>query len=101
MDETDEPTLLVSLSYSMKEKGERSVSKRMEIYAHRGCSGDFPENTMAAFQAACATKADGIELDVQLTKDGELVVIHDEQIDRTTNGIGFVKDISFNQLKII
>ena len=76
------------------------MSKRMEIYAHRGCSGDFPENTMVAFQAACATYADGIELDVQLTKDGELVVIHDEQIDRTTNGTGFVKDIPFNQLKL-
>jgi glycerophosphoryl diester phosphodiesterase len=46
---------------------------------------------MAAFEAACKIGADGIELDVQMTKDGEVVVIHDEQIDRTTNGIGFVK----------
>ena len=72
----------------------------MEIFAHRGCSGEHPENTMAAFRAACAAGADGIELDVQLTKDGEVVVIHDERIDRTTNGIGFVRDFRYKQLKL-
>lgn len=76
------------------------MSKRVDIYAHRGCSGEFPENTMAAFEAACAIGADGIELDVQMTKDGEIVVIHDERIDRTTNGIGFVKDFQYKQLKL-
>jgi glycerophosphoryl diester phosphodiesterase len=76
------------------------LSKPVEIYAHRGCSGEFPENTMAAFEAACKIGADGIELDVQMTKDGEVVVIHDEQIDRTTNGIGFVKDFRYKQLKL-
>ncbi|USK29097.1 glycerophosphodiester phosphodiesterase [Bacillus sp. CMF21] len=76
------------------------MSKPVEIYAHRGCSGEFPENTMAAFEAACKIGADGIELDVQMTKDGEVVVIHDEQIDRTTNGIGFVKDFRYKQLKL-
>ncbi|MCM3598344.1 glycerophosphodiester phosphodiesterase [Metabacillus idriensis] len=76
------------------------MSKRVEIYAHRGCSGEYPENTMAAFEAACEIGADGIELDVQMTKDGEVVVIHDERIDRTTNGIGFVKDFRYKQLKL-
>lgn len=76
------------------------MSKRVEIYAHRGCSGEYPENTMAAFEAACEIGADGIELDVQMTKDGEVVVIHDERIDRTTNGIGFVQDFRYKQLKL-
>ena len=56
------------------------------IYAHRGYSAKYPENTMLAFQKAEEVGADGIELDVQLTKDGEIVVIHDEKVNRTTNG---------------
>ena len=55
------------------------------IWAHRGASGYAPENTMQAFEKAVEMEADGIELDVQLTKDGELVIIHDEQIDRTSD----------------
>lgn len=76
------------------------MEKKIEIYAHRGYSGEYPENTMAAFEAACDANADGIELDVQLSKDGEVVVIHDERIDRTTNGIGYVKDLNYKQLKL-
>ena len=59
-------------------------------FAHRGFSGKYPENTMLAFQKAIEVGADGIELDVQLTKDGEVVIIHDETIDRTTDGKGYV-----------
>lgn len=72
----------------------------MKIWAHRGCSQRYPENTLLAFEKA-ATIADltGIELDVQLTRDGELVVIHDERIDRTTEGIGFVRDYTLSELK--
>lgn len=72
----------------------------MKIWAHRGCSQRYPENTLLAFENA-ATIADltGIELDVQLTRDGELVVIHDERIDRTTEGIGFVRDYALSELK--
>ncbi|MFZ0443409.1 MAG: glycerophosphodiester phosphodiesterase [Bacillus sp. (in: firmicutes)] len=69
------------------------------IYAHRGYSAKYPENTMFAFQKAEEAEADGIELDVQLTKDGEVVVIHDEKVNRTTNGKGYVKDLSYNELK--
>ena len=58
----------------------------MKNFAHRGFSGKYPENTMLAFRKALECGADGIEMDVQLTKDGELVVIHDERVDRTTNG---------------
>ena len=64
----------------------------MKNFAHRGFSGKYPENTMLAFQKAYEAGADGIELDVQLTKDGQVVVIHDEKVDRTTNGTGLVRD---------
>ncbi len=57
-------------------------------FAHRGFSGKYPENTMLAFEKAIEAGADGIELDVQLTKDGEVIIIHDETIDRTTDGKG-------------
>ncbi|MBM7648123.1 glycerophosphoryl diester phosphodiesterase [Bacillus ectoiniformans] len=62
------------------------------IFGHRGYSLIAPENTMTAFIKAEQAGAEGIELDVQLTKDGELAVIHDEKVDRTTNGKGYVKD---------
>lgn len=68
-------------------------------FAHRGFSGEFPENTMLAFQKAVETGCDGIELDVHLTKDGKIVVIHDDTLERTTNGIGYVKDYTLEELK--
>lgn len=69
------------------------------IYAHRGASAYAPENTMEAFRLALEMGADGIELDVHLTKDGELAVIHDETLDRTTNGTGKVHEHTMAQLK--
>ncbi len=69
------------------------------VLGHRGASGYAPENSMAAFQMAIDQGADGIELDVQLTKDGEIVVIHDETIDRTSNGTGWVKDYTLAELR--
>lgn len=72
----------------------------MRIWAHRGCSQMYPENTLLAFEKAAAVQnLTGIELDIQITKDGELVVIHDERVDRTTEGIGFVRDYTLSQLK--
>ena len=70
-----------------------------QVWGHRGASGYAPENTMYAFALALEQGADGIELDVQLTKDGEPVVIHDEKIDRTGSGIGFVRDYTLAELK--
>ncbi|TQR29293.1 glycerophosphodiester phosphodiesterase [Lysinibacillus sphaericus] len=70
-----------------------------KIFGHRGSMGTMPENTLLGFRHALDLGVDGIELDVQLTKDGELVVIHDEQIDRTTDGSGYVKDYTLAQLK--
>ncbi|PAE43911.1 glycerophosphodiester phosphodiesterase [Bacillus sp. 7884-1] len=70
-----------------------------QIFAHRGYSSAFAENTMSAFIAAEKAGADGLELDVQLTKDGEVVVIHDEKLDRTTSGKGFVKNFTFKEIR--
>ena len=68
-------------------------------FAHRGFSGNYPENTMLAFKKAFEAGADGIELDVQLTKDGEVVIIHDETIDRTTDGKGEVSSYTYEEIK--
>jgi len=73
--------------------------KQPVIYAHRGASAQSPENTMAAFRKAIELGSGGIELDVHMTKDGEIVVIHDEVIDRTSNGTGKVKDLTFSELQ--
>lgn len=67
--------------------------------AHRGYSARYPENTLLAFEKAVAAGADMIELDVHLSQDGRLVVIHDEKIDRTSNGTGAVADLSLAELK--
>jgi predicted dehydrogenase/glycerophosphoryl diester phosphodiesterase len=71
-----------------------------KIWAHRGCSMRYPENTLLAFHKAAEIPGiTGIELDVQLTKDGQMVVIHDEKVDRTTTGSGYVKDYTLAELK--
>lgn len=70
-----------------------------KVIAHRGSKGTHPENTLLAFEEALACQADGIELDIHLTKDRELVVIHDESIDRTTNGKGLVDSFTLAELQ--
>lgn len=72
--------------------------KKILNVAHRGLSGLYPENTMIAFRKAIEADCDGIEMDVHLTRDGVPVVIHDEEVDRTTNGSGYVKDFTYEQL---
>jgi glycerophosphoryl diester phosphodiesterase len=69
--------------------------------AHRGASYDAPENTLPAFRLAAEMGADGIELDAQLSKDGEVVIIHDFHLDTTTNGRGPVKAKTLADLKIL
>ncbi len=69
------------------------------VIAHRGASGTCPENTLAAFRRAGNLGADMIELDVQLTRDGEVVVIHDWTLDRTTDGDGAVRDASLAEIQ--
>ncbi|MFS0576794.1 glycerophosphodiester phosphodiesterase family protein [Sporosarcina sp. 179-K 3D1 HS] len=77
----------------------KQQQQQMINVAHRGASGHAPENTMAAFQKGVDMKADYIEIDVQMTKDGELVLIHDTTVDRTTDGIGYVGDLTFEAIR--
>ncbi|MGT2910613.1 glycerophosphodiester phosphodiesterase [Streptococcus cameli] len=72
-----------------------------EIVAHRGSRINRPENTLSAFEEAVRVHADGIELDVHLSQDGHVVVIHDETVNRTTDGKGKVKDKTLAQLKAL
>ena len=65
--------------------------------AHRGASGTFPENTLSAFRAAIDAGADMCELDVQLTRDGAVVVIHDDTVERTTDGKGLVAKLTLEE----
>ncbi len=69
------------------------------VIAHRGSSAYAPENTLAAFQLAAEQEADAIELDVDLTRDGHVVVIHDATIDRTTDGHGRVSDLTLEEIR--
>ena len=70
----------------------------MKVFAHRGYRAVYPENTLLAFRQAISAGCYGIELDVQLSKDGFLVVIHDEDVRRTTDGNGAVCDMTWAQL---
>ncbi len=69
------------------------------VIAHRGFSGEAPENTLTAFKKAMDLGVDMIELDVHLSKDGQVVVIHDDTLNRTTNGKGKVADLTLDELK--
>lgn len=77
----------------------RPDATRPLIYAHRGASAYAPENTLAAFRLALTQGADGIELDAKLSADSEIVVIHDQTVDRTTQGRGRVNDLTLAELK--
>ncbi len=71
----------------------------MLIIGHRGTKGNYPENTLLSFTEALATGAQGIELDVHLSSDGEIIVIHDEKVNRVSNGNGFVKEMQSSELR--
>lgn len=74
--------------------------KYPNIWGHRGCSTRFPENTLVAFEAAAKLKGiTGIETDVQMSKDGVLMIMHDEKLDRTTNGQGELRNYTLEELK--
>jgi glycerophosphoryl diester phosphodiesterase len=70
----------------------------MRILAHRGASGYAPENTYAAFDLACRMAVDALETDIRLTRDGVPVHIHDERVDRTTNGTGLIAEMDWKQV---
>lgn len=83
-----------------KPEGLKSSSKNQPlIVGHRGLSAAYPENTLISFRKAIEAGVDALEFDVHLTKDSELVVTHDDKIDRTSNGHGFVHDLTLAELK--
>ena len=78
-----------------------SITGRINLVAHRGASALAPENTMAAFQLAERAGADLVELDVHLTRDDEVVVMHDETLERTTDGRGPVRDHTLAEIRAL
>lgn len=70
-----------------------------KIYGHRGAKGTYPENTLLSFAKAIEQGVEGLELDVHMTKDGEIVVIHDESLERTTDGKGSIHDMTLEEIK--
>jgi glycerophosphoryl diester phosphodiesterase len=74
-------------------------NESLQVVAHRGASGRAPETTLAAYREALHLKADFLEADVQMTRDGEIIAIHDESVDRTTNGKGPVRQMTLAELK--
>lgn len=77
------------------------LSSDPQLIAHRGGSAYEPENTLSAFRNAIEVGADWIEMDIQRTQDGVLVVIHDEAVDRTTDGTGKVEDLTLEQIRTL
>ena len=74
---------------------------RIHLGAHRGDRANFPENTMPAFISTCEMGCDAIETDVRMTKDGHLVLIHDRDVERTTNGKGFVDEMTLEEIRAL
>ena len=70
-----------------------------KIYGHRGSKGNYPENSILAFKKAIEACVDGMEFDIHMTKDGELVVIHDSTLDRTTTGTGYIKNHTLEEIR--
>jgi glycerophosphoryl diester phosphodiesterase len=77
----------------------RKLAEKPFVIAHRGSSDSVPENTMAAFKKAIEDRAQAIELDVRLSRDDEVVIIHDSRLERTTNGRGKVSDFNLTDLR--
>lgn len=71
----------------------------MLLVAHRGASAEAPENTLPAFKLAEELGVDAVEMDVHMTADGHLVVIHDDVLDRTTDGRGYVREKTLEEVK--
>ncbi len=74
-------------------------TNKLANVAHRGASGHAPEHTIPSYKLGEEMKGDYIEIDLQMTKDGELIAMHDESVDRTTNGTGLVKDYTLEEIK--
>jgi glycerophosphoryl diester phosphodiesterase len=88
------------VALSLRKRGHRNIEGGWPVnLAHRGASALAPENTLEAFRMAVEAGAGGLELDVHLTRDGHVVVIHDDNVERTTGGTGFVAEMTFEELR--
>lgn len=74
---------------------------QIPVAAHRGNSKYFPENTMVSFQSAAVLEPDMIETDIHMTKDGELILMHDHAVDRTTNGAGLIREKTLREIRAL
>lgn len=79
----------------------KQTKQKLGVMGHRGCCGYMPENTLISFREAFRQEVDFLEFDVQMTRDGHLVVIHDDMVDRTTDGIGAVNFMTLAELKAL
>lgn len=91
------PLLFYGLQIALR----KPAAAPVQVIAHRGGPAYAPENTLAAFQNAITQGVDYLEFDVQMSRDGELVVIHDETVNRTTDGTGAVRDLSLAELRAL
>src|SRR5215210_2034266 len=88
------------VALSLRKRGHGTIEGGWPVnLAHRGASASAPENTLEAFRIAVEAGAGGLELDVHLTRDGHVVVIHDDTVERTTGGTGSVAEMTFDELR--
>ena len=87
----------LTLPYS----SDREAVQQVQIIAHRGAPTFAPENTLPAIRKALEIGVDMIEIDVHQTKDGVLVLMHDEKVDKTTDGRGYIKDMTFDEIRLL
>ncbi|MGM9923620.1 MAG: glycerophosphodiester phosphodiesterase [Bacillus sp. (in: firmicutes)] len=92
---------LVVFYFTAEKESGPQTSGSPQIFAHRGASDRFNESTITAYEIAAAEGVDALEIDLRMTEDGTLVAMHDETIDRTTNGTGEVVEYTLDQLKSI
>ena len=80
---------------------DKGNDRRILRVGHRGAAGHAPENTLAAIRKGIALGVDFVELDIQRSRDGRLVLLHDERVDRTTNGVGLVSGLTWEELQLL
>jgi glycerophosphoryl diester phosphodiesterase/membrane-associated phospholipid phosphatase len=95
------PIVAVTLQTDPVERVPHFAAREVAIIAHAGAQGHAPPNTMEAFEAALELGADTLEMDLQVTADGEIVTIHDGTVDRTTDGTGAVADLTLAELQAL
>ena len=95
-------TLLLVFSLPLSGNGSDHPKKqKLSVIAHRGAAAHAPENTLSAFRIAIEMHADALELDVRQTRDSQLVIMHDADVDRTSDGSGAVSDLSLAEIKAL